>query len=107
LKDNKKVLHHFQLCSTFLKNCVLGGAGVVIASHGHRLGALTPEQNAALATTPADDLLSLPMLQPDQVKESLHAYQLSKRGNVLWVMAEEVRWGKRGARVNTISLYHR
>ena len=81
-----------------------GGAAVVIASQsGHRLGALTAEQNAALATTPADDLLSLPMLQPDQVKDSLHAYQLSKRGNSLRVMAEAVRWGKRGARVNTIS----
>jgi NAD(P)-dependent dehydrogenase (short-subunit alcohol dehydrogenase family) len=81
-----------------------GGAGVVIASQsGHRLGALTTEQNAALATTPADELLSLPMLQPDQVKDSLHAYQLAKRGNALRVMAEAVRWGKRGARVNTIS----
>ena len=61
-----------------------GGAGVVIASQsGHRLGALTAEQNAALATTPAEDLLSLAMLQPDQVKDSLHAYQLSKRGNSL------------------------
>jgi NAD(P)-dependent dehydrogenase (short-subunit alcohol dehydrogenase family) len=81
-----------------------GGAGVVIASQsGHRLGALTAEQDAALAMTPADDLLDLPMLQPDKVKDSLHAYQLSKRGNALRVMAEAVRWGKRGARVNTIS----
>jgi len=81
-----------------------GGAGVVIASQsGHRLGALTPEQNAALALTPADQLLSLPMLQPDQVKDSLRAYQLAKRGNSLRVMAESVRWGKRGARLNTIS----
>jgi NAD(P)-dependent dehydrogenase (short-subunit alcohol dehydrogenase family) len=81
-----------------------GGAGVVIASQsGHRLGALTVEQNAALATTPADDLLKLPMLQPDQVKDPLHAYQLAKRGNSLRVMAEAVRWGKRGARINTIS----
>ena len=81
-----------------------GGSGVVIASQsGHRLGALTPEQNAALALTPADELLSLPLLQPDQVKESLHAYQLSKRGNALRVMAEAVRWGRRGARVNCIS----
>ncbi|MES1203498.1 MAG: SDR family oxidoreductase [Pseudomonadota bacterium] len=81
-----------------------GGAGIVIASQsGQRLGALTAEQNTALATTPADDLLALPMLQPDQVKDSLHAYQLSKRGNALRVMAEAVRWGKRGARVNTIS----
>jgi NAD(P)-dependent dehydrogenase (short-subunit alcohol dehydrogenase family) len=81
-----------------------GGSGVVIASQsGHRLGALTAEQNKALALTPADELLSLPFLQPDQVKDSLHAYQLSKRGNSLRVMAEAVRWGKRGARVNTIS----
>jgi NAD(P)-dependent dehydrogenase (short-subunit alcohol dehydrogenase family) len=81
-----------------------GGAGVVIASQsGHRLPALTPEQNKALATTPADELLALPMLQPDQVRDPLHAYQLSKRANSLRVMAEAVRWGKRGARVNTIS----
>jgi len=81
-----------------------GGAGVVIASQsGHRLGALTAEEDAALAMTPADELLALPMLQPDQVKDPLHAYQLSKRGNALRVMAEAVRWGKRGARVNTIS----
>jgi NAD(P)-dependent dehydrogenase (short-subunit alcohol dehydrogenase family) len=81
-----------------------GGAGVVIASQsGHRLGALTPEQNVALATTPADELLNLPMLQPDQVTDPLNAYQLAKRGNSLRVMAEAVRWGKRGARINTIS----
>jgi NAD(P)-dependent dehydrogenase (short-subunit alcohol dehydrogenase family) len=81
-----------------------GGAGVVIASQsGHRLGTLTADQDRALATTPADQLLTLPMLQPDQVTNSLHAYQLAKRGNSLRVMAEAVRWGKRGARVNTIS----
>lgn len=60
-----------------------GGAGVVIASQsGHRLGALTVQQDAALATTPADELLALPMLQPDQVTGSLHAYQLAKRDAV-------------------------
>lgn len=81
-----------------------GGSGVVIASQsGHRLPALTPEQNKALATTPAEELLALDFLQPGQVKDSLHAYQLSKRGNSLRVMAEAVRWGKRGARINTIS----
>src|SRR5271156_380874 len=81
-----------------------GGSGVVIASQsGHRLPPLSTEQNAALAMTPVEELLKLPMLQPDQVKDSLHAYQLSKRGNSLRVMAEAVRWGKRGARVNTIS----
>lgn len=81
-----------------------GGAGVVIASQSGRvLGALTAEEEKALALTPADGLLALPMLQPDQVKDSLHAYQLSKRGNALRVMAEAVRWGKRGARINAIS----
>jgi NAD(P)-dependent dehydrogenase (short-subunit alcohol dehydrogenase family) len=81
-----------------------GGAGVVIASQsGHRLPPLTVEQNKALALTPAEDLLSLSFLQPDKVTDSLHAYQIAKRGNSLRVMAEAVRWGKRGARLNTIS----
>jgi NAD(P)-dependent dehydrogenase (short-subunit alcohol dehydrogenase family) len=81
-----------------------GGAGVVIASQsGHRLPPLSVEQNRALATTPVDELLGLPFLQPDQVTDPLHAYQISKRGNSLRVMAEAVRWGTRGARVNTIS----
>jgi NAD(P)-dependent dehydrogenase (short-subunit alcohol dehydrogenase family) len=81
-----------------------GGAGVVVASQsGHRLPPLSIEQNKALATTPVEDLLDLPFLQPDQVTDSLHAYQVSKRGNALRVMAEAVRWGRRGARVNTIS----
>ena len=81
-----------------------GGAGVVISSQsGHRLPALTPEQDKALATTPADELLALPMLQLDKVTDPLNAYQISKRGNSLRVIAEAVRWGKRGARVNTIS----
>lgn len=81
-----------------------GGSGVVIASQsGHRLPALTAEQDAALATTPTEELLALPMLQPGQIRDTLHAYQLSKRGNSLRVMAEAVRWGRRGARVNTIS----
>lgn len=81
-----------------------GGAGVVIASQsGHRLPPLTVEQNKALATTPAEELLSLEFLRPDKVTDSLHAYQISKRGNSLRVMAEAVRWGKRGARINTIS----
>lgn len=81
-----------------------GGSGVVIASQsGHRLGPLPVEQSKALAMTPTDDLLALPFLAQDAVKDSLHAYQLSKRGNALRVMAEAVRWGNRGARVNTIS----
>lgn len=82
-----------------------GGSGVVIASmSGHRLPALTSEQDKALATTPVEELLALPMLQADMVTDPLNAYQISKRGNSLRVMSEALRWGKRGARVNTISL---
>lgn len=81
-----------------------GGAGVVIASQsGHRLPPLPDEENKALATTPAEDLLKLPLLQLGKVKDTLHAYQLAKRANSLRVMAEAVKWGKRGARINTIS----
>jgi NAD(P)-dependent dehydrogenase (short-subunit alcohol dehydrogenase family) len=81
-----------------------GGSALVIASQsGHRLPALTAEENKALATTPVDDLLALPMLASDKVTDPLNAYQISKRANSLRVMAEAVRWGKRGARVNTIS----
>lgn len=81
-----------------------GGSGVVIASQsGHRLPPLTMEQNKALATTPTEALLALSFLQLPQIKDSLHAYQLSKRGNSLRVMAAAVQWGKRGARINTIS----
>lgn len=79
-----------------------GGSAVVISSQsGHRLGALTAEEDEALATTPADGLLSLPITQ--NVTDPLIAYQISKRANVLRVKAEAVRWGKRGARVNAIS----
>jgi NAD(P)-dependent dehydrogenase (short-subunit alcohol dehydrogenase family) len=81
-----------------------GGSGVVIASQsGHRLPALPPQDDRALATTPTEELLGLPLLQRDRVTDPLHAYQLAKRGNALRVMAEAVRWGRRGARVNTIS----
>ena len=81
-----------------------GGAAVVIASQsGHRLSALTADEDKALATTPTEDLLALPMLAPDQVVDPLHAYQISKRGSALRVKAEAVRWARRGGRVNTIS----
>lgn len=81
-----------------------GGSGIVISSQsGHRLPPLSVEMNKELATTPTEELLDLEMLQLDQIKDSLHAYQISKRANSLRVMAEAVRWGKRGARVNAIS----
>lgn len=81
-----------------------GGAAVVIASHsGHRLEALSAEQDRALAVMPAAELLALPFLRPEAIRDELHAYQLSMRGNSLRVMAEAARWGTFGARVNAIS----
>jgi NAD(P)-dependent dehydrogenase (short-subunit alcohol dehydrogenase family) len=81
-----------------------GGSGVVIASQSrHRLPALTPEQDRALATTPADALLILPLLRAPATDASLSACPVSQRGNSLRVMAEAVRWGQRGARINAIS----
>jgi NAD(P)-dependent dehydrogenase (short-subunit alcohol dehydrogenase family) len=81
-----------------------GGVGVVISSQsGHRFPALSIEEDKALATAPVEEILSLPLLDLNNVKDSLHAYQLSKRGNSLRVRAEAVNWGKRGARINAIS----
>ena len=80
------------------------GVGVTISSQsGHRMPALTIEEDMLLATTPTEELLSLDMLQPDSIKDTLHAYQMAKRCNVKRVMAEAVKWGGRGARINSIS----
>lgn len=80
------------------------GVGVTISSQsGHRMPALTPEQDELLATTPTEDLLSLDMLQPEHIRDTLHAYQIAKRCNEKRVMAECVKWGARGARLNAIA----
>lgn len=90
------------LLEEFGKVIAPGGSGVVISSQsGHRLPALPQEQNDALAMTPADELLELPFLR--DISDTLKAYQYSKRCNVLRVMAEATRWGKRDATINSIS----
>lgn len=81
-----------------------GGCGVTISSQsGHRMPQLTAEEDALLAEMPAEDLLSLPLLQPERMRDTLHAYQMAKRCNEKRVMAEAVKWGARGARINSIS----
>ncbi|WBV53876.1 SDR family oxidoreductase [Chryseobacterium gambrini] len=81
-----------------------GGSGVTISSQsGYRMPALTAEEDRLLATTPTEDLLKLEMLQPANIKDTLHAYQMAKRCNGKRVMAEAVKWGERGARINAIS----
>ena len=90
------------LLEEFGKVIAEGGSGVIISSQsGHRLPALSQEQNEALATTPCDNLLELPFLK--EITNTLKAYQYSKRCNVLRVMMEATRWGKRNATINSIS----
>ena len=92
------------LLEEFGKVMAPGGAGIVISSQsGHRLSGLSVEDNQALAMTPTEDLLNLPILQPDVITDSLAAYQYAKRTNVLRVAAESVKWQKRGSRINAIS----
>lgn len=81
-----------------------GGAGVTISSQsGHRMPALGTETDELLATAPTEALLALDILRPANIRDTLHAYQMAKRCNVKRVMAEAVRWGERGARINSIS----
>lgn len=92
------------LLEEFGKVMAPGGAGIVISSQsGHRLPALSEADNKLLAMTPTEQLLDLPILQPEVIKDSLAAYQYAKRTNVLRVAAESVKWQKRGARINAIS----
>lgn len=81
-----------------------GGVGVTISSQsGWRMPALTAKQDEQLTLTPTEELLSLDLLQPENIRDTLHAYQLAKRCNEKRVMAQAVEWGKRGARLNDIA----
>lgn len=81
-----------------------GGVGVTISSQsGYRMPALTADEDEQLACTPTEGLLSLDILQPQNIRDTLHAYQMAKRCNVKRVMAEAVKWGERDARINSIS----
>jgi NAD(P)-dependent dehydrogenase (short-subunit alcohol dehydrogenase family) len=92
------------LLEEFGKVVKAGGTGVVISSQsGYRMPALTADEDRLLATTPVEELLQLDMLKPQNIKDTLHAYQMAKRCNGKRVMAEAVIWGERGARINAIS----
>lgn len=80
------------------------GVGVTISSQsGWRMPALTAEEDELLATAPTEELLNLSLLQPENIRDTLHAYQIAKRCNEKRVMAEAVKWGQRGARLNAIA----
>ncbi len=92
------------LLEEFGKVIKQGGAAVTISSQsGHRMPALSADEDRLLAMTPTEELLSLDILKPERIKDTLHAYQMAKRCNVKRVMAEAVKWGERGARINSIS----
>lgn len=81
-----------------------GGVGVTISSQsGWRMPALTTEEDTLLATVPTEELLKLDILRPENIRDTLHAYQMAKRCNEKRVMAEAVNWGRRGARINSIA----
>jgi NAD(P)-dependent dehydrogenase (short-subunit alcohol dehydrogenase family) len=82
-----------------------GGSGVVIASMAGTLGAsrLTPDMERALSITPADDLLSLPFLDSALAQTPADAYMVAKRANQLRMAHAALAWGRRGARINSIS----
>lgn len=81
-----------------------GGTGVTISSQsGYRMEQLGAKKDKELAMTPCEELLDLDFLQEENIKNTLHAYQLAKRCNGKRVMYEAVNWGKRGARINSIS----
>ena len=81
-----------------------GGVGVTVSSQsGFRMPALTVEQDEQLACISADKLLDLEFLQKENIRDTLHAYQLAKRCNEKRVMAQSVVWGRRGARLNAVA----
>lgn len=92
------------LLEEFGKVIKTGGSGVTISSQsGYRMPALTEDEDRLLATTATEELLNLEMLKPENIIDTLHAYQMAKRCNGKRVMAEAVKWAERGARINAIS----
>jgi len=81
-----------------------GGAGVVIASMaGHMFPPQTAEQESALAHTPAGELSGLEFVSPRKVTDPGMAYGMAKQANHIRVRAASAHWGRRGARINSIS----
>jgi NAD(P)-dependent dehydrogenase (short-subunit alcohol dehydrogenase family) len=81
-----------------------GGAGVVIASMaGHFHPSMDPRVEQQLARTPATELLAIPACAPALFRNPAEAYGFAKRANHIRVAAAATSWGKRGARINSVS----
>lgn len=87
----------------FEKVIAPGGAGAVIASMAGYLGGagIPADDLASLAAAPADDLLLIPFVAG--IDDPGYAYSVAKRANQVRVQSASLRWGARGARVNSIS----
>jgi NAD(P)-dependent dehydrogenase (short-subunit alcohol dehydrogenase family) len=80
-----------------------GGAGVFISSMAGTMATLDPEFEGRLASTPTEHLAELDELSPGSIADPGTAYVVAKRANQVRVRAASLLWGRRGARVNTIS----
>jgi len=80
-----------------------GGSAVCISSMAGTMASIDQAFEAKLANTPTDELLALPELSAGAIPDSGIAYTIAKRGNQVRVRAASLAWGRRGARVNSIS----
>jgi len=81
-----------------------GGAGVFISSMaGHLAGPLPADDEAAVASASAADLLAVPCMQRAAAGDPGLAYAFAKAAVSVRVRAAAQAWGRRGARINAIS----
>ena len=87
----------------FEKVIARGGTGVVISSMSAYMsgGSIPADVLASLATVPVDDLHLIPFI--GGVDNPGYAYLVAKRANQVRVQTASLRWGARGARLNSIS----
>ena len=78
LKDKMGIDHFITLLEEVGKVIEEGGVGVTISSQsGFRMKQLTALEDEQLACKPTEELLDLEILQPENIKDTLHAYQLA------------------------------
>ncbi|NGO10281.1 SDR family oxidoreductase [Streptomyces sp. HC44] len=86
----------------FEKVAVRGTSLVCVSSMAGHYASLSREEEAALATVPAEELMELDVVTAVG-DNAAGAYVLSKRANHVRVQAAALAWNLRGARINTLS----
>ncbi len=87
---------------TFQQVATYGTSLVCISSMAGHYAPMDREREAALATTPTDELLGLDFVTAVG-DDATAAYMLPKRANHVRAQASALAWNLRGARVNTVS----